>query len=99
MLSESYTNSYLVNGVVCKLCQEHIWGINKFKEHLENVEKISQQVYFNEFIMPEFNLEGKCRTCGKPTKFIDVFTGYEPYCCKECLDNDFKDNSVDKYLR
>lgn len=49
--------------------------------------------------MPEFTLEGKCRTCGKPTSFIDVFTGYEPYCCKECLDNDFKDNSIDKYLR
>ena len=67
-----------MNDVYCKICNQNVLK-RKFKSHL-NEHSISQQDYYNTY----FGI-GLCATCNKPTKFNDVFTGYNKYCSRACL--------------
>lgn len=67
-----------MNETICKICNLSISN-RLFKKHLE-LHSISQQTYYDTYI-------GKCvcAVCGKPTKFKDIFKGYNKYCSKSCL--------------
>lgn len=67
-----------MNDIICKICNKII-SKRQFKHHIEQ-HKISQKDYYDKFF-------GKhtCDVCGKETKFNDVFTGYNKYCSRSCL--------------
>jgi len=38
-----------------------------------------------------YNIEGRCKVCGKKTKFINFNKGFQKYCSRECI---FKDKKI-----
>lgn len=78
-------------------CEFSKYGIdNHIKTH-----KISVKAYYDSYIKSEN--EGKCKTCGKPTDFLTIHSGYKAHCCKHCADNDpeikdrIKETTTTKY--
>ena len=67
-----------MNEIICEICKQLV-SSRVFKKHLEQ-HNISQQDYYDTYIGKRY-----CEVCGKATKFKDVFTGYNKYCSRSCL--------------
>ena len=75
--------------ITCRICGHVIKGKtataakNAFSTHLRNTHGIYEpRIYYDKFVRQEG--EGKCPVCGKETKFISVFAGYEQFCSTSC---------------
>jgi hypothetical protein len=70
--------------IICQICfKETNFTAESFgRWHLRKCHNTSMQEYYNNFIKTES--EGKCRVCGKPTKFISYRQGYRTFCSKQC---------------
>jgi hypothetical protein len=69
----------------CFICGELY---SPFGKHLISVHNITSKDYYDKFMKKEN--EGKCKICGKETRFGRMCTGYSNYCSNKCrsLDKD-----------
>jgi len=71
-----------MNSTSCKICGNTV-GLNGFSKHLKTYHNIScVKDYYDQYMKTE--LEGLCKTCGKPTKFKILTEGYAEFCCRRC---------------
>lgn len=80
----------------CKICNSTYNTVDAFKQHILNVENMSEKTYFDIYVKSDN--EGICLHCGKPTKFRDCIIGYETFCSKECDNNDTTHFIANPYL-
>lgn len=85
--------------MICKLCNKNI-GNKGFNSHLK-FHNISDKDYYDTY---EKSMEdGKCKTCGKHTKFLGATRGYIEFCCPHCAQihqdtrNKYKNTCIEKY--
>ena len=70
---------------------------------LQEEYKVSLQGLYKHF----YNVDNKCKICGKPTKFINFKKGFQTYCSKDCMYKDkelknkiqmkIKESNIKKY--
>ena len=64
----------------CAICGKDDIKPLGFGSHLKQHNYTNQQ-YYDEFIHES---DGKCLTCGKPTRFVSIVEGYKQFCCQKC---------------
>ena len=65
----------------CKICEDTVIA-SMLGTHLRKHHKILSKDYFDKYIACES--DGKCATCGKPTKFWSINSGYAKTCSRVC---------------
>ena len=77
------------DSVECKLCSKKFKNLISLSRHIKRSHSdVSTEDYYNLYLRTN-NDEGLCKICQKPTKFIDLQTGYKDTCYKTCT-NIFK---------
>lgn len=77
------------DSIECKLCGKSFKNLISLSRHIKRSHSdVSTEDYYNLYLRTNNN-EGLCKICQKPTKFIDLQTGYKNTCCKTCT-NIFK---------
>lgn len=76
----------------CKICNTTFINDTVLTDHINNVEHLTSEQYFDMFYKNDYPNEGKCKLCGKPTKLISAVYGYDDYCSDFCYHNDFANN-------
>ena len=81
----------------CKLCNKDC-ASNTIGQHLRYSHPgITAKIYYDKYL--KTNIEGICRVCGKPTKFISISCGYKLTCCKTCSNKDIiRNNNIRQNL-
>lgn len=67
----------------CKICGQTFTKIDCVSRHVKHIHDILPQKYFDDYF--KTNIDGKCKCCGKDTKFIGLKDGYREYCNKTCF--------------
>ncbi len=62
----------------CKLCNKQFKNLLCLSNHLK-IHNITRQLYYDLFLKKSTN-EGKCKICGKPTRFKSITEGYVDLC-------------------
>lgn len=77
----------------CEICKQEVKYFNRHlvKHHPE----VSQLEYFNKYIRTS-ELQGFCKTCGKPVTFYGPIIGFATYCDARCQ---MKDPDMQKLYR
>ena len=65
----------------CKICNEIFKSNKDLSIHIRYKHKIQSKIYYDTYLKKEN--EGKCKLCGKSTKFINITQGYT-ICCINC---------------
>ena len=68
----------------CELCGKEYKQVGR--HILIKHPNISLEEYYNTYLKKDIS-DGKCKTCGKDTLFIDLYKGYAKYCCANCARN------------
>ena len=69
-------------GIECKICHNWFNDVNELTLHIRRDHKITVQSYYDTYVKkPD---EGKCKNCGKPTKFNGYSKGYAEFCSVSC---------------
>lgn len=77
------------DSIECKICGKEFKNLVSLSRHIKRSHtNMSTEDYYNLYLRTN-NDEGLCKICQKPTKFIDLQTGYKDTCCKTCT-NIFK---------
>jgi len=66
----------------CKLCGNILKSKISLALHISKFHKIKPEDYYC-----LFNKQRTCLVCGKKTKFISIFYGYQKTCCCKCANN------------
>lgn len=67
----------------CRLCDKVFDNIRELTLHIVISHKMLSKDYYDQFYKTE--TDGKCETCGKPTKFYRISQGgYYRFCSKKC---------------
>ena len=66
----------------CNICNNNFTGHNSLLYHVKKEHILSTQEYYDLV----YNA-GLCKTCGKPTRFINFKAGYKQYCSAKCAAN------------
>ena len=67
--------------IKCELCNRQFKSFTALSKHLSKIHHFDKQLYFNIYYLKS-TLDGFCKTCGKPTKFLE-FVKYDEgimYC-------------------
>ena len=74
----------------CELCKKEFSECKNpnlsFGQHITKTHKIDKKVYYDKHLKKNEN-DGKCKVCGKETKFISMFEGYLIYCSSKCCNS------------
>jgi hypothetical protein len=73
------------NGFYCEINQQHYSSIRGLLNYLRT-HSISSKDYYLKFL----GEIGKCKTCGNPTKFHQINTGYRKYCSNICSSQNYE---------
>lgn len=77
------------DSIECKLCGKSFKNLISLSRHVKRSHSdVSTEDYYNLYLRTNID-EGFCKICQKPTKFIDLQSGYKDTCCKTCT-NIFK---------
>ena len=77
------------DSIDCRLCGKPFENLISLSRHIKRSHSnVSTEDYYNLYLKTN-NADGFCKICQKPTKFIDLQTGYKDTCCKTCT-NIFK---------
>ena len=68
----------------CLICGKHLASYKAYPGHLTTKHKMTTQEYYDKFFKK--SNEGICIVCGKPTRFVNLSTGYKQYCCLKCAE-------------
>lgn len=66
----------------CKMCNV-LFSNSELPKHIKRNHHIEPKDYYDTYIKDNNN--GKCKTCGNNTEFINLFIGYKSHCCKKCV--------------
>lgn len=69
----------------CLICNKEIKS-KGFATHIVKHHKISCKEYYDTYLKQD--RDGKCITCGEPTKFLSIKLGYRKHCCNKCAQLD-----------
>ena len=70
---------------MCELCNT-AFGNSGFVNHITKTHNITIKDYYDIYLKTKD--EGLCKTCGKPTSFINITYGYKNHCSKQCVYQD-----------
>ena len=93
-------NVYKKDYVKCEICGYETDNHQSFNSHITHAHKIKSKDYYDTYIKPN---DGKCKTRGKQTKFINMWKGYRTFCCNSCMSSNKdiqeqrKQTSLDHY--
>jgi hypothetical protein len=76
-------NNYKIEQVKCLICGYETNNHQSFNSHIAHAHHIKSKDYYDMFLKKED--EGICLTCGKPTKFNNMWDGYRTFCCNSCM--------------
>ena len=85
----------------CKICEREFNGVTALLAHVAQRHKLKSKEYYDNYLKKDN--EGKCLTCGKPTKYISLTRGYGKYCSGSCafhskdVQEKIKKNNLEKY--
>lgn len=65
--------------MICRICNK-TFPDKKLGLHIARTHKMSAEVYYLKYL----GKRGYCLSCGKPTKFITIETGFGKYCSRKC---------------
>lgn len=69
--------------IVCKICGYSTENKQSFNSHIAHKHHIKSKEYYDKFLkQPD---EGICPSCGKETKFRDMWYGYNKHCSARCI--------------
>lgn len=71
------------NLVTCQICGYFTENHQSFNSHITHAHHMKSKDYYDLYMKDESN--GICKTCGNPTKFINMWKGYRQYCCNSCM--------------
>lgn len=77
---------------VCKICNETITTPINFRRHIKNIHHLENQEYYDKFLKKSED-EGKCKICGKPTKYYGYTKGYADCCSISCSNKYLSQNA------
>ncbi len=94
--------------VKCEICGREFNRIVGLSSHIKQRHK--NEITIEEYYLKYIGENGKCKTCGKDTRFYTLEKGYNIFCCSECSRNDFevlkkrketrmKNNNIDKHKK
>ena len=72
-----------LNIITCQICNYETTNHQAFNSHIVRAHKIKSKDYYDLY-MKKCD-EDKCKTCGKTTKFINMWQGYRDFCCNSCM--------------
>jgi len=64
----------------CQICGKE-FSTNYIAKHIKKEHGIDSETYYTTYVDVT---AGKCKTCGKPTKFLSITRGYSDYCSYSC---------------
>lgn len=67
--------------IECKICNRKFTTWNGVGCHVVKTHKVSKEKYYLEYLNKE---QGFCKTCGKPTKLLNIAVGFRKFCCVSC---------------
>ncbi len=73
------SNKILYACALCGLVSHTKYGLS---QHIIKIHKIPPLDYYLKYC--SFGVSGKCKVCGKLTKFISIGHGFKKYCSKSC---------------
>jgi hypothetical protein len=71
--------------VKCEICGREFNTLGCLGSHVSRGHKIKPEEYYLTYINP---IKGKCKICGKDTRFTQMKDGYQIYCSTKCLAKD-----------
>lgn len=77
------SNNYKIEKVVCLICGYETNNHQSFNSHIAHAHHIKSKDYYDTYI--KTSDDGICKTCGKPTSFMNMWSGYRTYCCNSCM--------------
>ena len=77
---------------ICIICNTECKSQRSLLQHVKNRHKLTTNSYYN-----ILHGKGICKTCGKPTKFLNFNVGYRQYCSAKCAANN--DNTKQKRVQ
>ena len=69
--------------IVCKACGQEQKSPKGLGQHVRRQHGLSAQEYYDQYVKTDPE-EGTCPLCGKPTKFVSIQRGYQPFCGARC---------------
>lgn len=73
------------NKLVCQICNQKCATIGGLASHISRTHHISSKEYYDNFF--KHTTDGICKTCGKPTNFLNLNVGYFDFCSNSCVGN------------
>lgn len=67
----------------CLICNENFDSTLKLSKHLKYKHKLSAKQYYITYVN-----DGICKICGKPTRFVNLISGFKTYCSTKCAMSD-----------
>lgn len=74
---------------ICKICGKECKSLQGLMSHINQTHKINKKDYYDSYLKIDKN-EGKCKTCGRETKLLNIGDGYRIYCCNKCRNKDIE---------
>lgn len=71
--------------IICKICGKEFDTEKAMSWHVKH-HNLTNKDYYDKYIKSPN--EGICLTCGKPTKFVSMKSGYRHHCNKNCMNQD-----------
>lgn len=68
---------------ICKICNDTFIRQCGLSRHIQTKHNMSSKEYYDLYYKKSD--EGKCLTCNKPTKFINIASGYCSFCSNYCV--------------
>ena len=72
--------------IKCEICNKEVENYTRLSSHIRYVHKIELKDYYDKYLKKED--DGKCKVCGKPTRFVNIRHGYLDHCCQYCASHD-----------
>jgi len=72
---------------ICKVCEKPWKNLFSLSLHFRQSHRITAKEYYDRFLKKKPQ-EGKCRTCGGETSFLDSNRGYLEHCSYSCCNSD-----------
>lgn len=71
--------------IICKICQKEYKNLSGLGVHIKITHQMSTKEYYDKYIQINPN---KCKICGNLTQFVNMNTGYRPFCSRKCQASD-----------
>ena len=90
-----------MNIITCKICNYQTDSRQSFNSHISHKHHINSKEYYDKYLKKEN--EGICPSCGKITKFRNMWYGYNEHCSKRCIpldpniQNKMKQTCLERY--